>query len=190
MMASVATNFDTYQQWYQSTRVFSLLLNSPKYVCPRRAQKGLQDGWESATMSSDMKIAVIGKGGREHALIETLAASPVQPQLFSFPGSDAIFQVAQPIPVKGLHELIDWMKAQEIDLCIAGEESYLVKDEGLANLCAEAGIPCWGPRKESAQLEASKEFAKQFLMRHGIPTGRARAVSRLERLSAGDTPPC
>ncbi len=131
-------------------------------------------------MSSDMKIAVIGKGGREHALIETLAASPVQPQLFSFPGSDAIFQVAQPIPVKGLHELIDWMKAQEIDLCIAGEESYLVKDEGLANLCAEAGIPCWGPRKESAQLEASKEFAKQFLMRHGIPTGRARAVSTAE----------
>ena len=97
------------------------------------AQKGLQGGYKSVTMSGAMKIAVIGKGGREHALIKTLAASPVQPQIFSFPGSDAIFQVARSIPVKNLHELIEWMKAEGIDLCLAGEESYLVKDEGLAN---------------------------------------------------------
>ncbi len=135
-------------------------------------------------MCGAMKIAVIGKGGREQALIETLAASPVQPQLFSFPGSDAIFQTAQPIPVSNLHDLIGWMKDQKIDLCVAGEESYLVKDEGLSNLCSAAGIPCWGPRKESAQLEASKEFAKQFLMRHGIPTGRAQAVSNIEEARA------
>jgi len=45
-----------------------------------------------------------------------------------------------------------------------------VKDRGLSNLCAEAGIPCWGPKKEIAQLEASKTFAKKFLQRHGIPT--------------------
>jgi len=63
-----------------------------------------------------------------------------------------------------------------VDLCVAGEESYLVTGDGLANLCAAAGIPCWGPPKESAQLEASKEFAKNFLERHGIPTGAASAV--------------
>ena len=51
-----------------------------------------------------------------------------------------------------------------------------MKGEGLANLCQEAGIPCWGPRKESAQLEASKEFAKEFLVRHAIPTGAASTV--------------
>ena len=63
---------------------------------------------------------------------------------------------------------------------VAGEESYLVKDEGLANACSRAGIPCWGPVKESAQLEASKEFAKDFLLRHRIPTGQARVAATLE----------
>ncbi len=71
------------------------------------------------------------------------------------------------------------MKNHAIDLCVAGEESYLVKGEGLANLCAQHGIPCWGPPKESAQLEASKEFAKQFLVRNHIPTARATATDTL-----------
>ena len=123
-----------------------------------------------------MKIAVIGKGGREQALVETLAASPCKPQLFSFPGSDAIFRTATPLVADGLDSLMDAMMREGIDLCVAGEESYLVKGEGLANRCAQVGIPCWGPPKESAQLEASKEFAKKFLMRHGIPTGKALVV--------------
>jgi phosphoribosylamine--glycine ligase len=78
--------------------------------------------------------------------------------------------LATRVDVPGLPELISWMKANAIDLCMAGEEALLVKDAGLANLCAEAGIPCWGPKKEIAQLEASKTFAKLFLKRHGIPT--------------------
>lgn len=57
-----------------------------------------------------------------------------------------------------------------MDLCVAGEEAWLVKDQGLANMCERAGIPCWGPLKDSAQLEASKIFAKRFLERHSIPT--------------------
>jgi phosphoribosylamine--glycine ligase len=72
------------------------------------------------------------------------------------------------------------MKANAIDLCVAGEESYLVKGEGLANLCVKNGIPCWGPPKESARLEASKEFAKQFLVRNGIPTAQATATESLD----------
>ncbi len=79
-----------------------------------------------------------------------------------------------------MKSLMGWMVSNGIDLCVAGEESYLVKDEGLANACAAAGIPCWGPRKESAQLEASKEFAKDFLLRHHIPTGMATAVDSYE----------
>ena len=120
-----------------------------------------------------MKILVVGKGGREHALITALKESPVETDIYCFPGSDAIESLAQSVEVDGLHALIDWMKAQEVDLCIAGEESYLVKEEGLANLCEVAGIPCWGPHKQSAQLEASKEFAKEFMLRHNIPTGAA-----------------
>ena len=117
-----------------------------------------------------MKILVTGKGGREHALITALSESPQQHELFAYPGSDAIAALATRVDVPGLPELITWMQQNGIDLCVAGEEAWLVKDRGLANLCAEAGIPCWGPLKEIAQLEASKTFAKKFLQRHGIPT--------------------
>jgi len=117
-----------------------------------------------------MKILVTGKGGREHALITALSESPQQHELFAYPGSDAIAALAARVEVAGLPELIAWMTQNGIDLCVAGEEALLVQDRGLSNLCAEAGIPCWGPRKEIAQLEASKTFAKNFLQRHGIPT--------------------
>ena len=127
-----------------------------------------------------MKILVVGKGGREHALIHTLSLSPAKPQIFSFPGSDAIFSIAKPTDATDLPSLISWMKGNGIDLCIAGEESYLVTGEGLANLCEANGIPCWGPPKESAQLEASKEFAKDFLLRNDIPTANATACDSLE----------
>lgn len=131
-----------------------------------------------------MKILVVGKGGREHALVHALAESLSQPELFCFPGSDAIFQIAQPVEADGLESLIEWMSCNDIDLCVAGEESYLVKGEGLANLCEKADIPCWGPPKQSAQLEASKEFAKEFLIRNGIPTARATATETLEEAVA------
>lgn len=127
-----------------------------------------------------MKILVVGKGGREHALVRALAESPGNPELFCFPGSDAISSLAKPVDADGLESLIGWMKSHAIDLCVAGEESYLVKGEGLANLCEQAGIPCWGPPKQSAQLEASKEFAKDFLVRNHIPTARATAVNSLD----------
>jgi len=127
-----------------------------------------------------MKILVVGKGGREHAIITALHESPTETAIWSFPGSDAIFAIARPVEADGLPSLIDFMKREEIDLCVAGEESYLVRDEGLANACTAAGIPCWGPPKESAQLEASKEFAKQFMERHAIPTGGYAAVETIE----------
>ena len=127
-----------------------------------------------------MKVLVVGKGGREHALITAIAASPTPTEIYSFPGSDAIFELAKPVQAEDLDGLMDFMLANQIELCVAGEESYLVKGEGLANRCQQAGIPCWGPPKASAQLEASKEFAKNFMARHGIPTGLAMAVGSLE----------
>ncbi|MDX1679682.1 MAG: phosphoribosylamine--glycine ligase [Akkermansiaceae bacterium] len=138
-----------------------------------------------------MKILVVGKGGREHALVRALTESPSQPELFCFPGSDAIFEIAKPVEADGLESLVEWMSSNAIDLCVAGEESYLVKGEGLAKLCEKAGIPCWGPPKESAQLEASKEFAKEFLVRNHIPTAKATATESLDEALAainGDYP--
>jgi phosphoribosylamine--glycine ligase len=117
-----------------------------------------------------MKILVTGKGGREHAIITALRESAPDAILYAYPGSDAIAELATLVEAKDLLDLIAFMQREKIDLCVAGEESYLVKDRGLANLCKEVGIPCWGPFKEAAQLEASKEFAKNFLQRHHIPT--------------------
>ena len=131
-----------------------------------------------------MRILVVGKGGREHALVRALAESPGNPELFCFPGSDAIFEIAQSVDADGVESLVAWMKQNAIDLCVAGEESYLVRGEGLANLCERHGIPCWGPPKASAQLEASKEFAKGFLVRNGIPTAMATATATLDEAVA------
>jgi len=127
-----------------------------------------------------MKILVVGKGGREHALIAAMNESATETEIYSFPGSDAIADLATIVDVDGLESLIDWMKQNKVDLCVAGEESYLVKGEGLANLCEKEGIPCWGPHKQSAQLEASKEFAKEFMQRHGIPTGGATGCANAD----------
>ncbi|MBK1835268.1 phosphoribosylamine--glycine ligase [Roseibacillus ishigakijimensis] len=127
-----------------------------------------------------MKILVVGKGGREHALLRALQESGREVELYCHPGSDAIAEIAQPVAAGGVAELVGWMLGSKIDLCVAGEESYLVKDEGLANLCAQAGIPCWGPRKEAAMLEASKGFAKHFMQRHEIPTGKAWVCEDIE----------
>ena len=131
-----------------------------------------------------MKILVVGKGGREHALITAMHESATQTEIYSFPGSDAISELAEVIKVDGLESLINWMKQHEIDLCVAGEESYLVTGEGLANLCEKEGIPCWGPHKQSAQLEASKEFAKEFMQRHDIPTGGATGCADADEARA------
>lgn len=134
-----------------------------------------------------MKILVTGKGGREHALITALSESLEPHELFAHPGSDAIASLATRVDVPTLPDLIAWMKDNAIDLCVAGEEALLVKDQGLANLCAEAGIPCWGPVKEAAQLEASKAFAKHFLKRHAIPTASYTVCTTAEEARAALT---
>ncbi|MFL2657521.1 MAG: phosphoribosylamine--glycine ligase [Akkermansiaceae bacterium] len=129
-----------------------------------------------------MKICVVGKGGREHALIRALRESASQPEVFCFPGSEAIHEIegAGMVEANDLDSLISWMMMTGIDLCIAGEESYLVTGEGLANRCDEAGIPCWGPPFKAAQMEASKEFAKEFMQRHEIPTGAASGCADVD----------
>lgn len=126
--------------------------------------------WDFNT-SEFMKVIVVGKGGREHALVTALAESDSRPEVYAHPGSDAIFDVAKclPMEVSGVDSLVAAMGSEQIDLCVGGEESWLA--DGLADKAREAGIPTWGPVAESAQLESSKKFAKEFMVRHGIPTG-------------------
>jgi len=133
-----------------------------------------------------VKICVVGKGGREHALVRALRESESNPEVFCFPGSEAIHELegAGKVDAHDLESLISWMTSNDIDLCVAGEESYLVTEAGLANRCKDVGIPCWGPPKGAAQMEASKEFAKEFMQRHNIPTGGASGCADLEESQA------
>ena len=131
----------------------------------------------------DLHIAVIGKGGREHALVDTLARSSSDPRIRAWPGSDAIFTQADPIDgVSDVDSLVAALKREDINLVVAGEESYLML--GLADACAKAGIKCWGPVRAAAQLEGSKEFAKEFMLRHDIPTAGYSAASNFEEARA------
>ena len=77
-----------------------------------------------------MKVLVVGKGGREHAIISALRESPTRCDIFSFPGSDAIFREAGETDANDLDSLVAFMRRESIDLCVAGEESYLIKGTG------------------------------------------------------------
>jgi len=148
--------------------------------CVGWAAPGPEPDSRPETAHHRMKILVVGKGGREHAIVTALHESPTDTELFAFPGSDAIGELAAPVEADGVASLVEVMKEKGIDICVAGEESYLVRDEGLANACSAADIPCWGPPRQAAQLEASKEFAKEFMVRHGIPTGGFAVADTLE----------
>lgn len=119
-----------------------------------------------------MKILVVGGGGREHALTWRLRQSPTVTQLWCAPGNGGIAQVAECIPADAsrVAELAELAVRLGADLTVVGPEQPLVM--GIADEFARRGLRLVGPQRQAAQLEGSKIFAKQFLARHGIPTGR------------------
>ena len=127
-----------------------------------------------------VKILVIGKGGREHAIVKALRNSDNRSKVYCWPSSDGIGTLAKSVKKENLKELLLWQKENGIDLCIAGEESCLIEGEGIARMCEKVGIPCWGPVKESAILESSKIFAKEFMKRNQIPTASFAVCSDIK----------
>ena len=119
-----------------------------------------------------MKVLVIGSGGREHALSWKIAQSPIVNKVYVAPGNggteleDNISNVN--IDVGDIEALSNFALDEEIDLTIVGPEDPLVS--GITDIFIEKGLKCFGPSKEAAQLEGSKEFMKQFLKKNKIPT--------------------
>jgi phosphoribosylamine---glycine ligase len=122
-----------------------------------------------------MKILVIGSGGREHAICETLQrTSAAAPHLFCAPGNAGIAQIAECVAVNVDNQqgLLRFARANEIDLTVVGPEVPLAA--GLVDIFEDDGLRVVGPRSQAARLESSKAFAKVFMARHSIPTARYR----------------
>src|ERR687898_2731091 len=121
---------------------------------------------------------VVGGGGREHALVETLAASPLEPEMHAAPGNPGIARIAQvaDIPSDDLISLRDYAGENEIDLTVVGPEDPLIG--GIAEAFWEADLKVFGPSRAAARLEGSKVFAKELMKHAGVPTARFEAFDR------------
>ena len=122
-----------------------------------------------------MKILVVGSGGREHALAWKLAHSPKVQKVFVAPGNGgtATETGVENLAVTKIPELIDFCRRENIYLTVVGPEAPLA--EGIVDAFRDAGLKIFGPTRAAAQLESSKDFAKSFMQRHGLPTARYRS---------------
>lgn len=121
-----------------------------------------------------MKILLLGSGGREHALAWKIAQSPKVEQLFIAPGNAGTSSVGENVDIAAtdFDALADFVVKQQVDMVVVGPENPLVKGiyDDFLSRSATAHIPVIGPSKAGAVLEGSKDFAKAFMQRHGIPT--------------------
>jgi len=138
-----------------------------------------------------MKLLVIGSGGREHAMAWKLAQSPRVQKVFVAPGNAGTANESglENLAVSDFSQLISFCKKEQIHLTVVGPEAPL--SAGIVDAFQDAGLRIFGPVRAAAQLEASKDFAKQFMARHGLPTARhatftqaARAKDHVERQGA------
>lgn len=131
-----------------------------------------------------MDILLLGSGGREHALAWKMAQSDKLGKLYVAPGNAGTSQIAEnvDIAVNDFESIGSFVLDNKIDMVVVGPEDPLV--EGISDYFATTpqlnNIPVIGPSKNGAQLEGSKDFAKQFMMRHNIPTARYKSFTASE----------
>jgi len=118
-----------------------------------------------------MKVLIIGGGGREHALVWKLAQSPLVSQIFAHPLNAGLAQLAEPVDVHGkatAFELVRFVERNKIELTVVGPESLLCA--GIVDTFNNRGQRIFGPNQKAAQIESSKSWAKEFMLRCNIPT--------------------
>lgn len=121
-----------------------------------------------------MKILVVGSGGREHALAWKLAQSPRVQRVHVAPGNGGTAQDRRlkNFPVTDLRVLAAYAERERFDLTVVGPDAALA--DGIVDLFTAMGLPIFGPTRAAAELEWSKDFAKGFMQRHGIPTAPSK----------------
>jgi phosphoribosylamine--glycine ligase len=131
-----------------------------------------------------MKILVVGSGGREHALAWKLAQSERIQMVYVAPGNGGTARDPRLVNVQITDpaQLADFVVAEHIALTLVGPEAPLAA--GIVNLFRARGLKIFGPTREAAQLESSKDFAKAFMQRHGIPTAKYQTFTRADQAHA------
>jgi phosphoribosylamine--glycine ligase len=131
-----------------------------------------------------MKILIVGSGGREHALAWKIAKSPRATKIFCAPGNGGTRIIAENVPIGDgdIPALLEFAAREAIDLTVVGPELPL--SLGIVDEFEKRGLRIFGPSKKAAELEGSKIFAKQFMERHRIPTGRFRIAETPDRARA------
>jgi phosphoribosylamine---glycine ligase len=117
-----------------------------------------------------MKLLVVGSGGREHALAWKLAQAPRVQLVYVAPGNGGTAQDERlaNVDITDINELADFAEREQVAFTVVGPEAPLAA--GIVNVFRSRGLKVFGPTKEAAQLESSKDFAKAFMKRHSIPT--------------------
>lgn len=134
--------------------------------------------------NTKVDILLLGSGGREHALLVKLAESPRAGRLYVAPGNGGMNAMAEPVELDAESPVAvaDWAREHGIGLVVIGPEAPLVA--GVADAVRSAGIPCFGPNGDAAQMEGSKKFAKQVMARAGVPTAAYRSFTDEETCEA------
>lgn len=122
-------------------------------------------------------VLLLGSGGREHALLAKLAESPRAGRLYVAPGNGGMNATAEAVEldVESPVAVAEWAREHGVGLVVIGPEAPLVA--GVADAVRSAGIPCFGPNGDAAQMEGSKKFAKQVMSRAGVPTAAYRSFT-------------
>jgi len=128
-----------------------------------------------------MKILIVGSGGREHAFGWKISQSPLLKKLYCAPGNGGTENIAENVPInpENIQGLVDFAAREKIDLTVVGPEVPLTL--GIVDEFEKHDLKIFGPNKNAADLEGSKVFAKQFMERHRIPTGKFEIVDSIEQ---------
>ncbi len=133
-----------------------------------------------------MKILIVGGGGREHALAWKLAQSKDVEEVIVAPGNAGTALEPKvrnaPVAAEDIEALLKLAKEEHVGLTVIGPEGPLAA--GIVDRFWNSGLRCFGPRKQAARLESSKTFAKEFMVRHKIPTARHASFTDLEEAQA------
>src|SRR5215471_6133740 len=137
-------------------------------------------GRSAVSLSTPMKLLIVGNGGREHALAWKIRQSPLVSELYCAPGNAGIAEIADCVPIdsSNIVEVADFAQTIKADLTVVGPELPMVL--GIGDEFVRRGLPIFCPSRGAAEIEGSKAFAREFMTRRSIPSPRYEVCATLE----------